>query len=69
MPIICLGLFLTQSLDLFGDLLNSVIPNLKKKKDEAFDKLKANLIKQIKDSIKQISELFGEMSKSAKKEY
>ena len=66
MPIICLGLFLTQSLDLFGDLLNSVIPNLKKKKDEAFDKLKANLIKQIKDSIKQ---LFGEMSKSAKKEY
>jgi hypothetical protein len=62
MPIICLGLFLTQSLDLFGDLLNSVIPNMKKKKDEAFDKLKANLIKQIKDSIKQLSELFGEIT-------
>jgi hypothetical protein len=53
---------LTQSLELFGNLLNSVIPNMKKKKDEAFDKLKANLIKKIKDSIKQISELFGGIS-------
>jgi len=53
---------LTQSLELFGNLLNSVIPNMKKKKDEAFDKLKANLIKKIKDSIKQLSELFGGIS-------
>jgi len=35
---------------------------MKKKKDEAFDKLKGNLIKKIKDSIKELSDLFGKIS-------
>jgi hypothetical protein len=45
-------------LDVLGDALKYVTPNLKKKKEEIFEKLKNYVIKPLKEIAKLISEFF-----------
>lgn len=44
--------------DVLGDALKYITPNLKKKKEEIFEKLKNEVIKPLKETTKLISEFF-----------
>ena len=45
------GLYYSNHLDLLGEALKNVTPNMKKKKDASIDKFKAEVIKPFKDMI------------------
>ena len=45
------GLYYSNHLDLLGEALKNVTPNMKKKKDACIDKFKAEVIKPFKDMI------------------
>jgi hypothetical protein len=45
-------------LEVLGDALKNITPNLKKKKEEIFEKLKKDVIKPLKESVKTVSEYF-----------
>ena len=56
------GLYFSNHLDLLGDVLKHCTPNLKKKKDEAIDKFKDQIIKAIKQLLESQSAFFAELS-------
>lgn len=47
------GVYTSNYMDLLGDLLKNCTPNLKKKKDAAIDKFKADIIKPLKDLLEE----------------
>jgi hypothetical protein len=52
------GIYFLNHLEVLGDALKNITPNLKKKKEDIFEKLKQDVIKPLKETVKTVSEFF-----------